>query len=126
LYRSVVSAISLGMALAACHPPDQAIYDNAKNCVGIFDVALKQIPPGEIRKAGLYSDDVDRTSLEAYEGVLQSGAKLGLTTPAIARDVDQAKKRAWQTYGPSVGAQPAAKLLDAVRQCMPKPAGPND
>jgi len=126
MYRSAVIMIGLGLAVAACHPPDQAIYDHATSCVGIFDVALKQVPPGEMRKAGLYSDDVDRTSVEAYEGVLQAGAKLRLTRQAISRDVDQAKKRAWQTYGASAGAKPSAKLLNAVRQCMPKPAGPND
>lgn len=126
MYDSVVVTTSLGLALAACHPPDQAIYDNAKNCVGVFDVALKQIPPGEIRKAGLFYDDVDRTSLKAYEGALQSGANLGLTTRIISKDVDQAKKRARQTYGSSGEAHSSAKLLDAVRQCMPKPAGPND
>jgi hypothetical protein len=124
--RGTVFTLSLGSLLAACHPPDQAIYDESKSCVGIFDVAIKQIPPGDMRKAGLYSDVVNQTSLEAYEGALQSGAKLGLTTKAISDEVNQAKARAWKTYGATVDARSSATLLNVVKRCMPKPAGPND
>jgi hypothetical protein len=127
--RRAAGPIIAGLALNGCHPPDQAIYDESKKCVGIFDVASQQIRPDQLRRAGLFSDDVDRQALETYEGALQSGAKLGLANVAVSKDVDQAKKAAWATYGQSSGSQStatSAKLINAVKQCMPKPEGPND
>ena len=112
-------------ALAGCHPPDQAIYNESTNCVGLFDVALRQVRPDQFRKAGLFPDDIQRQALDTYEGLPQTAAKLGLNSQSVRRDIELAKAHARSTYTQGTDAS-TARLIGAVKECMPKPEGPND
>src|SRR4051812_1405648 len=91
MYRSNVVVFGLSGALAGCHPPDQAVYDRSKQCVGVFDVALSQLPSYQLRRAGLYHDDVENAALGSYEDALQFGANIGLAKNAIMKEVSEAK-----------------------------------
>lgn len=129
MYRSTLAALGFAAALAGCHPPDQAIYDDAKNCVGVMHVALTQVPSYQLRRAGLYYDDVNRVALESYETAWKFGANTGRTKNAIIAEVGEAKRRAWNAYALPTGspsAKPSEKLLSAVKRCMPKPSNPNE
>src|SRR3569833_1099833 len=115
MHRWFVVVISHGTALTGCHPPDQAIYDESKNCAGVFDVALRQVRSDQFRKAGLFSDDVDRQAVDSFDGALKFGTNLGLDHKTISQDLEKSKRRAWQTYGSSGDGQSTAKLINAVK-----------
>jgi hypothetical protein len=129
MYRSTGFVFILSWTLAGCYPPDQAIYDDTKSCVGVFDVALSQVPSDQLRRAGVHRDDVERAALASYEGALKFGANTGLAKKAIITEVNEAKQRAWKAYAlPAVStrAKPFEQLLSAVKQCMAKPSEPNE
>jgi hypothetical protein len=57
------------------------------------------------------------------------GANTGLAKTAIMKELSEAKERAWKAYSLPAALRsdrPSAKLLKAMKECMPKPSRPNE
>lgn len=114
------------LALAGCHPPDREIYEQSRNCVGVFHVATQRIPPGRLRQAGLYADDVEQAATDDANAALKFGPKAGIDKESIYAGLDDSRATAQRLYGKSDPSDLSSPLIQAVKACMPKPEGPND
>jgi len=117
----LVYVCTLAGALAGCHPPDDRIYAEAKQCHSMLAAAL-ELPPARLREAGFDPSLIDRSAEAELEDALQFGANLEMSSIAVINDLNRATLAYSQSHD-------AGQTLDALRRdvdgCFRKD-GPND
>ncbi|WP_458390178.1 hypothetical protein [Sphingomonas sp. F9_3S_D5_B_2] len=87
------------------------------------------IPAPQLRQYGLYRFDIEKAAEGNLEDALKFGSNLGLTGPAVYKDVKRTRLRARNAYRSGSTGVPGEKvgpLIKAVKQCLPGPATANN
>ena len=107
--REAVYSLAVVMIVSSspygCHKPTpQEQYAGGRHCFAALDANLKTVPPALFRKRGFDPGAVELVATESMNGAYDMGAQLGMSPPAIGRDLEQAratyvKSHSWRPAG---------------------------
>ena len=119
----------VGQSPYSCHKPTpQESYADDKLCLSAYRTGLEIIPDAQFEQARLDRSSVQDAANNSLAAAYADGKQLGLSSDAIARDLEHARRAYLAAHsGGSDAAQKMAALRSDMNNCLGDYYGrPND